>query len=571
MPRSRLLLPLLFLVAGFALPARAEDEVAPEAAEITERGRPLARILDLALVPPTAPGPDGRALLLLLDVTPSLQKAEFADAFARAMERQADAFEGTRIGIARVGRPGRPRLRPTADGTRVRQTLREVVAEVDTRFQNVYADVRRVVPTLAREKGRREILLVTYENGDAEDDLEATVRALTRNDVRLSVITREAFLSDTWWAIRRPRGPKGTDFTGPEAAFIELPWGLRYQGLPGNTTVLSGFAMFGLTRLAAASGGRVYLHYPADAVPHVCIARLRGFCPFCAGDHVPPNEVYEAHRLRVFSPLVGSRKEVIARAGRDLYCRAVLRAWETASRSGLVYSRPGLRPTGGGWKGERFPYRGWTGLGASTAFPREADHARRLLKSLDLVIRTLEDGIERGEARGGLAHYRAIADTTRVLLYVTRMNLTLFQAYCREVGPRETTTLGRDVSPPEVPLHPDESRFLYIGYASMSLCHGVAPFRNLRLPGGARTQQALDSLETVYAPFARRYAHTPYLQAVRRSGLARFRLVRGRGYVPPGRRIPPTETEEQVTLPARPTRPGSGAGSGGAGTPTSGG
>ena len=75
------------------------------------------------------------------------------------------------------------------------------------------------------------------------------------------------------------------------------------------------------------------------------------------------------------------------------------------------------------------------------------------------------------------------------------------------------------------------------------------------LPGGERTTRSLNRLAEVYAGFEGRYAHTPYLQAVRRTGLARFHLVYDPKHRPYGRKIPPSEKEETVTLPERPKRP----------------
>ncbi len=567
--RIRVLLVLLAL--ALAPTARAGNETLLTAADVTERGRTIDKILDLVLLPSRPVGADGRSVLLLVDVTPSLIQSELPARLEQAMERDADGLANTRLGVALVGDEGRPVLPPTSDYAAVRRTVREICARPATRFQDVYADVRRVLPVLKRERGLRELVLVTLENGDAEDDLEATVGALSRAQVRCSVVAREAFLSDPWWAFRQPRGPKGTTFTGAEGAFIELPWGFRYQAAPGALSVPSGFAMYGLTRLAAATAGKVYVYYPVTDRTHTCIDPYWGTCPFCDGDHVPTNETYQTHRLRALAPLALSRREAIATEAADPYYEATLDAWEQLARYDLVYAKPGLRRSSNGVRVEELAYAGWSGLGWSVAFPSEAAHARRLLVALDVILKQLEAGIRHAEEKGGgLDRCRALAETTRLLGYVTRTNLVLFEAFATEVAPRWVATRAKDVQPPEVWPYPDGTRWQEIGCRMLSLCHGPRPFLELHLPGGAATRAALDRLCEVWDGYETRYAHTPFLLAARRTGLARFYLVVRPGGPTPHRKPDLSDTDAAVTLPERPARPGASSG-GGAATPASGG
>ena len=45
---------------------------------------------------------------------------------------------------------------------------------------------------------------------------------------------------------------------------MEVPWGWLFQQSVANQTVPGGFASFGLTRIATASGGRIFLFFPAS-------------------------------------------------------------------------------------------------------------------------------------------------------------------------------------------------------------------------------------------------------------------------------------------------------------------
>jgi hypothetical protein len=104
----------------------------------------------------------------------------------------------------------------------------------------------------------------------------------------------------------------------------------------------------------------------------------------------------------------------------------------------------------------------------------------------------------------------------------------------------------------------------------MSLCHGVAPYAEMYLPGGAEMREEMKALEGVVDPFLRRYAHTPFASFVRKSGIARFTLtVRGKYIPPPKRKIPGSDSDDTTTTPDRPARGGPSGGGGGG--PTTGG
>ena len=85
----------------------------------------------------------------------------------------------------------------------VHATVAEVTEKPSTTIQNVYASLRKAADFLEDRPGKKEILLVTLENGDGEDDLERTVSHLVKKGVKVQAITREAYLSDTYW-LRRP-------------------------------------------------------------------------------------------------------------------------------------------------------------------------------------------------------------------------------------------------------------------------------------------------------------------------------------------------------------------------------
>ena len=544
---------LLLLVA-----ARAEERAGGKGAgAVTERGRSLARILDLALAP-VARG-EG-ALLLLLDPTPSLRDASFAAELEAALGRHPRA----RVGVAVLGGEGKALLPGTNHGA-VSAKVREAVP--DKRIRNVYAAVRRAAGLLAGRDGPREMLLLTLENGDAEDDLEGVVATLRRAGVRLSVVAREAFLSDTYWisgAAYSIRPPKGSTMTGADGAFVEMPWGWLFQMTRATESAPSGFAMYGLNRLAGATGGRVLLHYPRRG-RHRC--SLNHACPFCGDEHSASLEVFRTQRLAAIAPSTAPRRDVLKAAARDPYHRALLRAWKEASKAGLVRSRPAVKPAGGTLVAER-RMLGTAPSWSGTSWRRFANRAEKLAAKAEAIATALRSDLERAHKAGGSARYRACAEFTHVMLRVTRVNLLLCAAYSREVAPAAFGGARADQpTPPEVSLLATDWRMTGLGYSNLSLCHGVKPFFSVKLPGGEKIDAELVALDRDLARFLRRNAYTPFASALARMGLARFHPVGiGRRVPPPPRDPRGSETGTSSTRTER-----QGGASGNESGPTSGG
>jgi hypothetical protein len=548
-------LPLLLLL--LPVPSVAGDDV-PLAADVTERGRGLPTAIDRLLVPHDA-GTE-RTVWLLVDVTDSLRRSPFADALAESLGRNAKKLARTKIGVARVGADGIA-LPPTGEHARVSQAVRSLLEEPGKTFQDVYTAVRRIAAAPA--SGKREIVLVSLENGDAELEIEAAVAALSRANARFSAIAREAFLSDSYWVNRESLAPRRYSMNGGEAAFIEVPWLFLFQQRARNEVVPSGFAMYGITRLAAATGGKVYLYYPPSNTPTQCA--WIGSCPFCANDQIGAHEFYEAHRLRALSPLAGSRSEVFAVAGRDPYLRAVLKTWSRASREGLLLSRPSVRSAGSSLRPERRQRGNPTTFGTSLGFSGQASKAEKLAVTCGRMADDLAEEIEGIES--GIDRYRAVAEYTVLMLRLTRLNLLYFTAFCQEVGPEQLAMAREGATPPQRAFFGEDQIPAGIYWSGMTLSHGVEPFYELHLPGGETTDEALRAFQPAFRDFLARYAKTPFGEAARQSGIARFYLTfRGKGSNPVTRQPRSSEKDDTTTEKERPSRGGGSSGSGGGAT-----
>jgi hypothetical protein len=553
---SRGFLAVLLLVAT----AHAGD---PEtAAEVTEPGRNVERALDVVLSGTGNASPDvRRSVVLLLDPSASLKGAGFADKAAAALERNAPRLASTAVGVAVAGRKEPVILAPTTDRALVAQAVRDALAKTDDRFQALYADVRAVAAAFRAADGEREIVIVSLENGDLEDDLEATVQAVRREKVKVLVLAREVFLADSYWASHGGKAPpKGTHLTGGDGPWQDLPWGWLWQMTQGNEVAPSGYAAYGLARLATATGGRVFLWGGSASAKHSCSST--GSCLFCSGDdHAPEDERYQSARVRALAPDTGPRDEAFGRAAHDPYVLAVLQAWGSAADAGLIRSRPSVEAAGGTLKPSRRRDASWVPLlGAATGFPRLATKAEESARACEKVLAALETATGRAKEGEGTERSRAAAAYTGLMLRITHANLVGFAAWCREAGPALVARDPEATTPPERPWLDPDRKIAGIGYSNMALCHGVRPFVELHLPGGEATKEELRRLAVAFEAFLSRYGGTPFAVAARRACLARFvPTVQAKNLPPPPRDASSSDEGERVTTPDRPPRD-SGAG-----------
>jgi hypothetical protein len=543
------------------LPAQSSDS----AADVTASGRSLSRALDAVLGGQGRAGPGLRTLILLVDPTSSLVEASFEDELRQSLGRNAERMAETRIGVAGIGTRGALVLPPSEDHAAVVGAVAGLLAEPSNDLRNVYQDVRAAASALGGRPGRRELLLVTLDNGDAEDELEVTVATLKRQEVRFLCIASEAYLADSYWAARPyERGPGRSTLTGGDGAFVDLPWGWLFQTTVANEVAPSGVAMYPLSRLASVTGGRVYLYAPPTS-GHQCA--VYGSCLFCSNDHSPAGETYWESRLVLCAPSTDSRRAVYQEAAGDPLLRAMLEAWRKASRAGLVRSSPSVKPSGNGLAPQR-PRGGRTpNLFGSTSFARLGATAMKLTRDCDLIREALEAQIAAQEQTGTIPRYRAMASFTAVMLQLTKVNLVGFNGWCQEIAPGLMSPPNPPPELPEIDGVDRSRRPVGVGFSNYCLCHGVRPFFSVELPGGPAFREELRKLDSMVVAFEERYGHTPLAAGLHRSGIAHFWLSYPGIATAPPRERPKSLQDENATPPrGRAARPGRSSRGGGGGT-----
>ena len=564
------LLSLLFLLlpGPGALPAQASP---PTAAAVTAPGRKFDRALDILLGKPAKDAPPGRDLVFLVDPTPSLARSGFVREFSLVLSRNKAHLSRTRIGLALVAEKAQVLLPPGLDHEKLPSLMEKALARPASRIQNVYASIRRIASLVSWGPGKRELILVSLDNGDAEDDLEGTVRSLKKDKITFIAVAAEAFLADTYWKNRSYGIPRGVRMKGGDSPFTDLPWGWIFQHQPANEVTPAGFAQYGLNRLAAATGGRIFLYSPPQTSGHTCSPY--GGCPFCDGDHLPRGEAYVDVSVHFFAPWTLSRRESLKAAAKEPCLKALLRAWRSASREGLLRSRPSLQPAGSSFKESRNQAGSWRILTGSLQFSQLAARADKAGKACGRIIETLKKDLARSKGfKGSLPRFRAMAELTLILLQVTRVNLLAFSAWCREAAPVLSRRKPAGLDPPEIPWVPPGRKPSGIGWTDFPLCHGVRPFLELHLPGGEAFKKELTALEGPVQAFLEKYSGTPYATALRRSGIAVFHFTYPGKYKRIDRRRLSSHSAQKdtTTLTRRPARAAGGTGRS-AGGPTTGG
>jgi|688.fasta_scaffold03548_10 hypothetical protein len=536
------------------------------AAGVLEAWRGVPAVVESALAFEEPAGSQPRTVLLCLDASASLAGTGIAEAIESVLAARSADLGRLKVGVHRVG-AREALLAPTDDRAAIAAAVRAALQQPDDAVQDLCLDLRTLAQSLGSRAGERAILLVSLENGDAENDLEGTLARLKGTKTRLHALTDESYLSDSYWAERSyTEPPKDCEWHGGDSAVIDVPYGWLFQLSNPNEATPSGFGSWAISRLVANSGGRLFLYQASSPAGHQCIAI--GTCLFCNNDHIAGTEFHRKPLLEPLAPSLASRKEVLEAIGGDPWAKATATAWRAALGVGLVRGAP---PREGHWSGIDNNASGKAQLLTGGRPERNADRALAALKECRKILANLERDLARIDPAAGSPRQRAIAELTACSLHVTEVNLLLYAAWCEEIAPRWFESAVAPFAP-EVPLIQGDPKRATIGYTNRSLCHGARPFLDVELPGGEPVRDALRALDARMRSFEQRYAHTPYLVALHRHGLAFFyqsfetRLVeRPRPRSRTGEEAGPSSGTPRPARPGRASSTGTGPISGGGG------
>lgn len=550
--------------------AKAGAARANRASAITAAGRSMDQALAGTLAGLGTQAAPQRSVMLLLDVTPSLIQAGFGDALERCIATHAERLAKVELGLWVVGETS-PVLPLGADGPALLRAVRAALKKPTAQIKNLYAATRDLLRAFPGRSQPREILLVSLENGDAEDEVESTARALAHSKVVLRLIGSEAYLSDSYWVYRGGnQAPRGTELRGGDGAFCALPFGWMFQQVVGNEVAPATTPVWGLARMVAASGGRAHIYAPPPSTGHRCA--IYGGCLFCNNsEHDPEVDSYWKTRVELFTASTASREEVYAAAATDPYYRIVLDAWQKASKARLIGSQPLVRLAGARLQEQRA--RRARGFGLSgTQFKRFSRDAKKAAYSAAAILSGMRAKLARVPKGEGIPRYEAMAHHTALMLQVTRINMLQLHFFCEEIAPQWVARRPPEYSPPEQdPVRQRERRPRGLAYTTFCLCHGAAPFKEIELPGGLATAKEFEQLQEMMDGYLEKFGHTPFGFSLRKAGIARFHLTYPGVVGKRPRRRPRSGEDEGPKTPTTPRRPSrAGGSSGGTGGPTTG-
>ena len=535
-------------------------QVGATAARITEPGRSIERPLDLVLAGRTN-RPIERTLMVVVDASEGLSKAGFAEAFAKAVDANKAVLVRTKLGFGLVGSEKCVIVPPTLEHREVVAAVRRHTTRGVSGLHNIYESLRLAGAAMYRSKGERTLLLVSLENGDLEDEVEKTAQLLRKAKIRVEVLASETTLADSYWQ-RRPnqQRPTGTTLFGGDGAVVDVPFGFLFQYEPANEVTPSGYAMWGINRVAAVTDGRVFLHASSNQLRHTCA--FRGLCLFCDGDHDLPNAGWNSALVTQMAPLTCARKQALKELGGDPCFRLVMKTWLAASKEGLIRSAPAVRVKSTSASPDRARAGRDLRLTLPGNFERSAKSAELAANKALRLRDQLAAAIKNLPPEGVSYRARASAEYTLVMMQLTRVNLLTFVGFCREWAPKWFDQRGDDALLPEVSPFDRDQRPAGIGYSNLSLCHGVRPFYDVELPGGELFRAELMKLDAMFNGFQRRYGKCQFGYALRRNGIARFHPVFIGISKGPARKRPKSGAQPKGPItPRRPTRRGGGSGS----------
>jgi hypothetical protein len=575
-----IILPVRFLLAAllcatFAYSQESKETRSPE----TVRFREFPEILQE--IAKEVESNDKAIVVWLLDNAAMLKTSKHGELLAEHLPK---LFKKPKISHAVVAMGEQPQLvqKPTDDMARLTTSLKLLAnGNPDNAIKNCLANVREAARVAAGASGAKKYLvLFTQENGDNEDNVEETLKALKAMGVVFLPIVPESVYSDPYWA----SAIAGTSYyfeiekfkklpfqlRGPESAFVEFPYGWPFTRADPAYTVPSGFAPYALDRLATYSGGRSFL-YSIDRSTFTFCQRFH--CRLCSGQHASCGAPFDEVKLKVTAPEIGSRPEYGAKYGREKLYAATLNVWDRLHREGILRGVPPLRAGGSGLSENRAEAKQPT-YRNSAEWKSQRQDAIKNAEAIDKVVAEYRETARKFEKESSLRTV-ATADALAVHLLLVAQGYRQLAAFCDEMMRPKRPAVGDGVATSSLD-NPNGEKVIGHFTELYYLCHGGARLKDVAFLGDlAGLHAALDIADQMIE----KHRGTPWEMLLRRGSIPIFTPVfepppsRGGGSTndrsrPRSGSTP--NTTETPAAPARPARPATGDPGQGGGTATGG-
>jgi len=559
-------------VLGFQEP---KDSKSPETVRFREFGE---IVQDIAK---EVEANDKSSLVWLIDNAAVLKTSKHGELLAEYIPKY---FKKARISHAIVAMGEQPQLiqKPTDDMARFATSLSLLTnGNPDNSIKNCLANIREAAKVVAGASGAKKyVILFTQENGDNEDNLEETLKALKSVGVIFIPIVPESVYSDPYWA----SALAGTSYyfdtekfknlsfqlRGPESAFVEFPYGWPFARVDPAYTVPSGFAPYALDRLATYTGGRSFL-YSIDRTPFTFCQRYG--CALCGGLHKACGAPFDELKLKMAAPDIGSRPEYGARYGREKLFGTIVNTWDRLHREGILRGTPPLKAGGSGLSEnkstEKPPvYRD------STDWKAQRQDALKNADFVDKIAAEFLETIRKLEKESSLRTV-ATADALAVHLLLLAQGYRQLAAFCDEML-RPGKAGASDGVGSSALESPNGEKIISHFYRQYYLCHGGARLKEVAFLGNLTgLHAALDVADQMID----KHRGTSWELLIRRASVPVFYPIFARPVAKGGQgtndRSRPKSgstpnTTETPAAPARPMRPATADTPQGSGTSTQG-
>jgi hypothetical protein len=436
---------LLALLAALALPAQeTRESETVRYREIGEIIDEIARDADRA-----SERKDERVLVVwMIDNASGLKSTRhheiLSDHIARAF---AKAKPGIHHAVVSFAQKPELILKATNDARAAGRAIEWLADQkADDTIKNCLENIRAGAKYAAGFSGKKLLVVYTPENGDNEDNAEATLKFLRDTGVVLYPIAGEAIYSDPYWEALINGGStyygdstkyKKLKFQmkGPESAYIEFPHGWILTTADPTYTVASGFGYWALDRLATHSGGK-YFTYSPEPPPTMSFCQ-KWSCPICRGQHKACGAAFDITKLRMTAPSIESRDQVRERLSREKLSVAVFAAWDRLFKLGVVRNGSALRASGGGLSETKPQYGATFPLAFGSDWRAGQGACKRLSGELERLAADFEETL--GKLGGPEADKRALATADALLVHVKlmRFNVDQLRFFCETMEEHE--------------------------------------------------------------------------------------------------------------------------------------
>jgi hypothetical protein len=510
----------------------------------------------------------------LIDNAPMLKSSKHGELLSENILR---CFKkpGVSHAVVSLSETAKVLLKPTEDPSRAASAISQLAAAPpDNAVKNCLQNVRDAAKLAASFScPKKYIVLFTQDNADNEDDVEATAKVLKASGASFIPIVPEAIASDSYWEAALAGVsyvPGGVDkfrklsfkLKGPEGAFIEFPYGFPFSFMNPAETVPSGFAPWGIARLAAHSGGKVFLYSVDRSLMNFC---RRYSCLVCGGEHKSCGAEYIVTKLKIVEPPLLSRSDYMSRYGKNRLVAATFGTWDHLYREGILQGMPALKPGGAGLVENVRSDKDPRPVGLQLTVDWKTVH-QEALKNADTVEKATVELLEtekRYEKEKEL-DFRAIGTADAFLVYLKLLSQSYRQLalFCEEVDKASRAKRPADpVAAPEF-SSPEGDKVIGWYWRNYPLCHGGAPLKEIKFLGDPK---ALHSSLDFADRMIEKEAGTPWELLIRRASLPAFiplfEQKRGTGGAvgqPPRPTAKSTSTQATTETPGSPQRPSRG-------------